>query len=114
MADSNAYAADTNRLRAAIRQIEQISAMAGDLVRDFAHEVARTQHWPGEDDSFAREVIPSERKERETALETAESVAGASEQIALSTLGNLDNIEGTQLGALEGIQAELHRGRPGR
>ncbi|GGW30799.1 hypothetical protein [Streptomyces xantholiticus] len=114
MADSNGYIADTNRLRAAIRQIEQISAMAGDIARDFANEVGRNQHWPGRDDSFAREVIPSELKERQTALETSENVAGASEQIALSTLGNLDNIEGTQLGVLEGIQAELHRGRPGR
>ncbi|KAB1140862.1 hypothetical protein F7R91_34565 [Streptomyces luteolifulvus] len=114
MADSNGYIADPNRLRTAIRQIEEISEMARDIVRDFAGEVARTQGWPGRDDSFAREVLPSERKERESALETGENIAGAGEQIALSTLENLDNIEGTQLGALEGIQAELHRGRPGR
>ncbi|GHH80323.1 hypothetical protein GCM10018793_35240 [Streptomyces sulfonofaciens] len=104
MADDNAYFADPARLHSGIRQIESISSLAQAMLKDFVDEVNATKHWPGEDDSFAKQVLPRELKERQGSTDTIQSIADAVVGIADGTTANLRNITETQDGNMDAIR----------
>ncbi|MFD3944798.1 hypothetical protein [Streptomyces sp. NPDC058579] len=112
MPEGDVYFAIPGRLQAGVRQIDQISSLVQDIARDFVSEVNAVRDWPGRDDSFAREVLPQEKDERETATRTAEAIAEAVVEIANGTHDNLRNIVNTQDGALDAIGSAA-RGRRG-
>ncbi|MEH0422065.1 hypothetical protein [Streptomyces sp. B21-083] len=110
MAEGNAYYAEPDRLAAGVRQIDQIGALAHEMLRDFTTTVNDTHGWPGKDDSFAQEVIPQELRERKTAVETGTSLVEAVVSVADGTMANLDNIRNTQSGVIDSINSAGHRG----
>ena len=70
MSDTNAYYAEPARIQAGVRQIDQISTLAEDMLRDFVSAVNLTSDWPGTNDSYAKQAIPQEKQEREAAVGT--------------------------------------------
>jgi hypothetical protein len=104
MSDDNAYYADPARLHSGIRQIETISTFATSMMKDFIDNVNETKTWPGESDSFAKEVQPRELKEREGSSDTVKSISDAVVGIADGTNTNLKNIVGTQDGNMDAIR----------
>ena len=113
MADSNAYFADPGRIQAGVRQVDAISSLAQEMVRDFVSAVNLTRDWPGHDDEFAREVKPQEKSERESVTDTGQAVTDAIVGVANGTHSNLQNILGTQNGVLDAIHESAANG-PGR
>ncbi|MFD5625956.1 MULTISPECIES: hypothetical protein [unclassified Streptomyces] len=105
MSEGNAYYAEPDRLVAGVRQIDQISTLAHEMLRDFTMGLNSTVGWPGHDDSFAKEVIPQEKRERTTAVDTGTSLVEAVTGVADGTLANLDNIRTTQSGVLDSINS---------
>ncbi|MEU8588766.1 hypothetical protein AB0C59_17465 [Streptomyces sp. NPDC048664] len=104
MADNdNSYYADPGRIQGGVRQIDQISSIARDMMRDFVNEVNLTRDWTGTSDSFAKEVAPQEKKEREGASDTGQALADAVLSVADGTTANLKNILTTQSGNLDAI-----------
>lgn len=110
MAEGNAYYAEPERLAAGVRQINAISSLAHEMLRDFTTTVNDTRGWPGKDDSFALEVIPQEEKERRTAVETGTSLVEAVVGVADGTMTNLENIRNTQNGVIDSINSAGNRG----
>ncbi|ELP71348.1 hypothetical protein ACKI1I_08900 [Streptomyces turgidiscabies] len=110
MAEGNAYYAEPDRLAAGVRQINAISSLAHEMLRDFTTTVNDTRGWPGRDDSFAQEVIPAELKERETAVQTGSSLVDAVVSVADGTMSNLSNIRSTQMGVMDSINSAGSRG----
>ncbi|SNX66211.1 hypothetical protein SAMN06272735_8057 [Streptomyces sp. TLI_55] len=113
MADGNAYFANPGRIQSGVRQIDEISALARQMVREFVADVNLTRDWPGTDDEFAREVQPQEKSERTTVTDTGQSVSDAVVAVADGTHTNLQNIMGTQSGVLDAIHDSAVNG-PGR
>ncbi|MER5600175.1 hypothetical protein FNH09_18090 [Streptomyces adustus] len=105
MSEGNAYYAEPDRLAAGVRQIDQISTLAHEMLRDFTMGLNATVGWPGHDDSFAEEVIPQEKRERTMAVDTGTSLVEAVTGVADGTLANLDNIRTTQSGVLDSINS---------
>ncbi|MFG2945825.1 hypothetical protein [Streptomyces adustus] len=112
MADGNAYFADPGRIQAGVRQVDRISSLAQEMVRDFVSAVNLTRDWPGTDDEFARETLPQEKSERTSVTDTGEAIADAVFQVANGTTTNLRNILGTQSGVLDAIHDSANG--PGR
>jgi hypothetical protein len=110
MTEGNEYYAEPDRLAAGVRQIDQISGLAHEMLRDFTMGLNNTVGWTGYDDSFAKEVIPQDKKERELAVQTGTSLVDAVVSVADGTLANLDNIRTTQNGVIESINS-ARRGR---
>ncbi|MFB7054888.1 hypothetical protein ACFCXT_17435 [Streptomyces vinaceus] len=114
MPEGDVYYAEPGQIQAGVRQIDQISALVRDIARDFLSEVNAVSDWPGRDDEFAREVLPKEKEERETASSTISSIEEAVVEIANGTHDNLRNIIGTQDGALDAIANSRVRDGRGR
>ncbi|GAA3875047.1 hypothetical protein ACWDR2_27670 [Streptomyces sp. NPDC003631] len=110
MADENSYFADPARIQGGVRQIDQISSIAREMMRDFVNEVNLTRDWPGTSDSFAKEVVPQEHKERESTSDTGQALADAVVSVADGTTANLKNILTTQGGNLDAIHESSGRG----
>ncbi|MEU6353679.1 hypothetical protein ABZ896_30855 [Streptomyces sp. NPDC047072] len=113
MADGNAYFADPGRIQAGVRQVDAISSLAQEMVRDFTSAVNATRDWPGQDDDFAREVKPQEKSERTSVTDTGQAITDAVVGVADGTHANLRNIVGTQSGVLDAIRDSAANG-PGR
>jgi hypothetical protein len=113
MAEGNSYYADPNQLQAGIRQIDQISNLASEIVNEFVRTVNLTSDWPGHDDSYARVVIPQDKKERLAATDTGTAVDDAVFSVVDGTKANLDNVINTQNGVLDAIN-ESSSGNSGR
>ncbi|WP_327179800.1 hypothetical protein OG599_33915 [Streptomyces sp. NBC_01335] len=113
MPEGNAYFAEPGRLQAGSRQIDQISALAREIVHDFVSSVNLTRDWPGTDDSYAKEVLPQEQKERKAAVETGVALSDAIVGVADGTLANLGNILSTQSGVLDSIHRSSGSGSHG-
>ncbi|MEV6160703.1 hypothetical protein AB0L71_02005 [Streptomyces sp. NPDC052052] len=101
---SDAYFADPARLRAGLRQMFSISSSIEAMVGDFVVDVRATSDWPGQNDSFAKEVIPQEHKERESSSETAIALSDAMRGVAHGTSVNLTSIQTNQNNILDAIQ----------
>ncbi|MFE9130881.1 hypothetical protein ACFYOF_36610 [Streptomyces sp. NPDC007148] len=110
MADENSYFADPARIQGGVRQIDQISSIAREMMRDFVNELNLTRDWPGTSDSFAKEVVPQEHKERESTSDTGQALADAVVSVADGTTANLKNILTTQGGNLDAIHESSGRG----
>ncbi|WP_299531521.1 hypothetical protein [uncultured Streptomyces sp.] len=110
MPEGNAYYAEPGRLQAGARQIDQISALAQEIVHEFVSAVNLTRDWPGTDDSYAKEVLPQEKKEREAALDTGLALSKAVVGVADGTMSNLSNILSTQSGVLDSIRSSSRGG----
>jgi hypothetical protein len=54
----NAYSASPPALIAGTRQIEQISRLANEMISEFITDVSSTSHWPGQNDSYAKQMLP--------------------------------------------------------
>ena len=113
MAGRNGYLANPGRLQAWPRQVDAISSLAQEMVRDFVSAVNLTRDWPGHDDEFAREVKPQEKSERESVTDTGQAVTDAIVGVANGTHTNPQNILGTQNGVLDAIRDSAANG-PGR
>ncbi|MFJ9683470.1 hypothetical protein ACIRP2_36305 [Streptomyces sp. NPDC101194] len=101
---SDAYFAEPARIQAGLRQMFSISTSIGSMVDDFVADVRATRDWPGQDDSFAREVIPQEQKERESSTETAIALSDAVHGVAHGTSVNLTSIQSNQNNILDAIR----------
>lgn len=101
----NAYFADPAALASGTRQIQAISNFAVDMINEFIADVSATSDWPGRDDSYAEQMIPQEKKQREGAVSTGTALTEAIVGVGDGTLANLKNILGTQSGNLEAIQS---------
>ncbi|MEU2131695.1 hypothetical protein [Streptomyces sp. NPDC018352] len=107
---SDGYYAEPARIQAGLRQMFSISTSIGSMVDDFVMDVRATRDWPGQDDSFAKEVIPQEQKERESSSETAIALSEAVNGVAHGTSVNLASIKSNQNNILDAIRD--HRIRP--
>ncbi|MEU0628502.1 hypothetical protein [Streptomyces sp. NPDC005989] len=107
---SDGYYAEPARIQAGLRQMFSISTSIGSMVDDFVMDVRATRDWPGQDDSFAEEVIPQEQKERESSSETAIALSEAVNGVAHGTSVNLASIKSNQNNILDAIRD--HRIRP--
>ncbi|MFJ1967630.1 hypothetical protein ACIO93_03075 [Streptomyces sp. NPDC087903] len=110
MSEGNAYYAEPERLASGVRQIDRISALAHEMLRDFTIGLNATVGWTGRDDSFAQEVVPQDKRERKTAVDTGTSLVDAVVSVADGTLANLDNIRNTQSGVIDSINSAGRRG----
>lgn len=110
MADGNSYFADTGRIQSGVRQVDHISSLAQEIVRDFVSAVNMTRDWPGVDDDFAKEVAPQEKSERSKVTSTGQSLSDAVVQVANGTTANLSNILNTQGGVLDAIHQSAANG----
>jgi hypothetical protein len=99
----NAYFANPAALASGTKQIEAISNFAVDAFNEFFRDVAATADWCGKDDSYAKQTIPQEKKQREGAIATGKALTEAIVGVGDGTLANLKNILGTQGGNLEAI-----------
>ncbi|MCX4402983.1 hypothetical protein OG585_03820 [Streptomyces sp. NBC_01340] len=113
MAEGNSYFADPARIQGGVRQIDQISTIAQEMIRDFVNEVNLTRDWPGTSDSFAREVVPQEKKERDGSADTGQALRDAIVSVANGTTENLKNILTTQGGNLDAIHESSGGGHTG-
>ena len=100
---SNAYSATPPALVAGTRQIEQISRLANEMINEFITDVSSTSGWPGHDDSYAKQMLPQEKEQREGSIKTGSSLSEAIVSIGDGTLTNLKSVLGTQNGALDAI-----------
>ncbi|MFB8036587.1 hypothetical protein ACFC5Z_27355 [Streptomyces sp. NPDC056004] len=107
---SDGYYAEPARIQAGLRQMFSISTLIGSMVDDFVMDVRATRDWPGQDDSFAEEVIPQEQKERESSSETAIALSEAVNGVAHGTSVNLASIKSNQNNILDAIRD--HRIKP--
>lgn len=107
---SDGYYAEPARIQAGLRQMFSISTSIGSMVDDFVMDVRATRDWPGQDDSFAKEVIPQEQKERESSSETAIALSEAVNGVAHGTSVNLVSIKSNQNNILDAIRD--HRIKP--
>ncbi|MFF3958380.1 hypothetical protein ACFYY1_34980 [Streptomyces sp. NPDC001890] len=107
---SDGYYAEPARIQAGLRQMYSISTSIGSMVDDFVMDVRATRDWPGQDDSFAKEVIPQEQKERESSSETALALSEAVNGVAHGTSVNLASIKSNQNNILDAIRD--HRIKP--
>ncbi|GAA1300598.1 hypothetical protein OHU11_35980 [Streptomyces sp. NBC_00257] len=107
---SDGYFAEPARIQAGLRQMFSISTSIGAMVDDFVVDVRATRDWPGQDDSFAKEVIPQEQKERESSSETAIALSEAVNGVAHGTSVNLKSIKSNQNNILDSIRD--HRIKP--
>ncbi|MFE7262926.1 hypothetical protein ACFU9B_12850 [Streptomyces sp. NPDC057592] len=107
---SDGYYAEPARIQAGLRQMFSISTSIGSMVDDFVMDVRATRDWPGQDDSFAEEVIPQEQKERESSSETAIALSEAVNGVAHGTSVNLASIKSNQNNILDAIRD--HRIKP--
>lgn len=107
---SDGYFAEPARIQAGLRHMYSISASMGSMVDDFVVDVRATSDWPGQDDSFAKEVIPQELKERQSSSETALALSDAVNGVAHGTAVNLTSIMSNQNNILDAIRD--HRIKP--
>ncbi|MFJ7200504.1 MULTISPECIES: hypothetical protein [unclassified Streptomyces] len=107
---SDGYYAEPARIQAGLRQMFSISTSVGSMVDDFVVDVRATSDWPGQDDSFAQEVIPQEQKERESSSETAIALSESVKGVAHGTSVNLASIKSNQNNILDAIRD--HRIKP--
>ncbi|MFJ6016966.1 hypothetical protein [Streptomyces sp. NPDC092952] len=107
---SDGYFAEPARIQAGVRHMLSISTSLGAMVDDFVMDVRATRDWPGQDDSFAKEVIPQEQKERESSSETAIALSEAVYGVAHGTQVNLTAIRSNQNNILDAIRD--HRIKP--
>ncbi|WP_405710568.1 MULTISPECIES: hypothetical protein [unclassified Streptomyces] len=107
---SDGYYAEPARIQAGLRQMFSISTSIGSMVDDFVMDVRATSDWPGQDDSFAKEVIPQEQKERESSSGTAIALSDAVNGVAHGTSVNLASIKSNQNNILDAIRD--HRIKP--
>ncbi|MFK0120067.1 hypothetical protein [Streptomyces sp. NPDC090994] len=99
----NAYFANPAALASGTRQIQAISNFAVEMINEFITDVSATADWCGKDDSYAEQMIPQEKKQREGAISTGKALTDAIVGVGDGTLANLKNILGTQGGNLEAI-----------
>ncbi|MEU4656101.1 hypothetical protein AB0G32_19490 [Streptomyces sp. NPDC023723] len=99
----NAYFANPAALASGTRQIQAISNFAVEMINEFVSDVSATADWCGDDDSYAKQMIPQEKKQREGATSTGKALTEAIVGVGDGTLANLKNIVGTQNGNLEAI-----------
>ncbi|MEU6197107.1 hypothetical protein [Streptomyces sp. NPDC047061] len=99
----NAYSASPPALIAGTRQIEQISRLANEMISEFITDVSATSKWPGHDDSYAKQMLPQEKEQREGSVTTGSSLSEAIVSIGDGTLTNLKSVLGTQSGVLDAI-----------
>ncbi|MFF2326490.1 MULTISPECIES: hypothetical protein [unclassified Streptomyces] len=107
----DAYFAEPARIQAGLLQMHQISSSVEGMVDDFLSEVKVTMGWPGLDDSFAQEVKPQERKERESSSTAATALSEAVAGVVHGTTVNLREIQTNQNNILDAIQD--HRNKTG-
>ncbi|WP_043678274.1 hypothetical protein [Streptomyces xylophagus] len=100
---SNAYSASPAALIAGTRQIEQISRLANEMISEFITDVSSTSGWPGDDDSYAKQMLPQEKEQREGSVKTGSSLSEAIVSIGDGTLTNLKSVLGTQNNVLGAI-----------
>jgi hypothetical protein len=100
---SNAYSASPPALVAGTRQIEQISQLVNEMTNEFITDVSSTSGWAGHDDSYAKQMRPQEKQQREGSVQTGLSLSEAIVSIGDGTLTNLKSVLGTQSGALDAI-----------
>jgi len=100
---SNAYSASPPALIAGTRQIEQISRLANEMINEFITDVSSTSGWPGYDDSYAEQMRPQEKKQRDGSIDTGSSLSEAIVGVGDGTLANLKSVLGTQNGVLDAI-----------
>lgn len=100
---SNAYYANPGVLQAGTRQIEQISRLANEIISEFITDVSATSDWPGQNDSYAKQVLPQEKKQREGAITTGSALSEAIVGVGDGTIANLKSVVGTQNGVLDAI-----------
>jgi hypothetical protein len=100
---SNAYYANPGVLQSGTRQIEQISRLATEIINEFITDVSATSDWPGDNDSYAKQVRPQEKKQREGAVTTGSALTEAIVGVGDGTLANLKSVVGTQNGVLDAI-----------
>jgi hypothetical protein len=100
----NAYFANPHALMAGTRQIEQISQMVTEMVREFVTDVSETADWCGESDSYAKQMKPKEKEQREGAISTGEALANALVSAGNGTIANTKSVLGTQSGVIDAIR----------
>ena len=108
---SDRYYADPNRIKNGMDELSEIADFTKAAVAEFLDGVIGTATWPGEDDEYAEKMKPQERKERETAKSTVESIRDSIVNIIEGTQQNHDNMERIRDEALEEINqqaGELH------
>ncbi|KPI08692.1 hypothetical protein OK074_3479 [Actinobacteria bacterium OK074] len=99
----NAYYASPPALVAGTRQIEQISRLATDMINEFITDVSATSDWPGQNDSYAKQMLPQEKQQREGSITTGTSLSEAIVGVGDGTLANLKSVLGTQSGVVDAI-----------
>ncbi len=65
MTENAYYANFPPGLTGGTRQLQAISDYAVDMFNEFFHDVSATSDWPGKDDSYAKTMVPQEKKQRE-------------------------------------------------
>ncbi|MFB8210120.1 MULTISPECIES: hypothetical protein [unclassified Streptomyces] len=99
----NAYYASIPGLAGGTRQLQAISDYAVDMFNEFFHDVSATSDWPGKDDSYAKTMIPQEKKQREGAVDTGKALTEAIVGVGDGTLANLKSVLTTLGGNLDAI-----------
>nr|WSY50991.1 hypothetical protein OG999_13315 [Streptomyces sp. NBC_00886] len=99
----NAYSASPPALIAGTRQIDQISRLANEMINEFITDVSSTSGWPGHDDSYAKQMLPQEKQQREGSVKTGTSLSEAIVGVGDGTLTNLKSVLGTQSGVIDAI-----------
>jgi hypothetical protein len=88
---------------AGTRQIEQISQMVTEMVQEFVTDVSETADWCGDSDSYAKQMKPKEKEQREGAISTGEALTNALVSAGNGTIANVKSVVGTQNGVLDAI-----------
>ncbi|WP_030381576.1 MULTISPECIES: hypothetical protein [unclassified Streptomyces] len=99
----NAYFANPSALMAGTRQIELISQMANEMFGEFVADVSATAGWPGKSDSYAKQMIPKEKEQREGSIAAGEALVHALVSAGDGTIANTKSVVGTQNGVLDAI-----------
>ncbi len=73
------------------------------MISEFITDVSATSRWPGHDDSYAKQMLPQEKEQREGTITTGSSLSEAIVGVGDGTLANLKSVVGTQNGVLGAI-----------
>jgi hypothetical protein len=92
--------------------MEALSAMALRMRDDFVADEQNYTDWPGWTDDFAEKTRPVYRKNNDSCLEIAGALSKAVTGLVTATLGNLQNIEGTQSYAQEQVEQQGSQADP--
>ena len=100
---SDRYYGDPNRMQNGIDELTEIAEFTKGITAEFLDQIIGTSSWPGEDDEYAKKMKPQERKERQNAKETLQSIRDAIVGITEGTQQNVDTMERIRDDSLEEI-----------